>query len=701
MYGSGALLSAIALAADPSAEPHRVALLGLFAAAAAGALVLWALGPRCSLRLTQASTAAGSLLIAAGVALAGGGTLSVLYGLLFVWTAEFAAVFFRPRAALAQVWVAAGAHALALATLPAGTRVATWIVTAGTCHVVLLVNLMVERLSARLKGIVEHSGAAVAVVSPEGTIKHLGGAVERLFGHDPAGLGGVAIFDLLHADDRAAAAEALAEAVAGDGAVSFEVRLQRPNAAPLTVEANVENALDDPAVGGIVLTMRDVSERRRLQDQLAHQAHHDPLTGLPNRALFAQQVRHALARGGTGLCAVLFADLDNFKHVNDSLGHTAGDRLLEAASHRLGLVLRAADTVARLGGDEFGVLLAGVAGPEEAMVVADRIIDALQAPFPIGESEVFVTASVGVAASPAGAGADELLRDADLAMNMAKTDGRARALLFQPAMHTHLLERVELEGDLRRAVDRGELVLHYQPLVDIETSAVVGVEALVRWNHPRRGLVPPMQFIPLAEETGMIVPIGRWILEHACEGGAQLTGHDSTRPPLHVSVNLSARQLLDPGLVGHVRSALHRSSLAPDRLVLEITESVVAGNLDVIQSALEELRALGVRIAIDDFGSGYSSLRYLKTLPVDILKIDRAFVTGLGRAAKDDALADAIVTLGHSLGLATVAEGIESAVQLHHLHRAGCDLGQGFLFAAPMPLADLHQFLARPRTVAL
>ena len=450
------------------------------------------------------------------------------------------------------------------------------------------------------------------------------------------------------------------------------------------------------SLGGLALTLRDLTERRRLEEELDRQANHDPVTGLPNRRQFVHRVRQALLERGTDTCAVLFVDLDHFKDVNDTLGHAAGDDLLEAVAPRLATVLRADDTIARLGGDEFGVLLRAIGGPDEAAGVARRILDTLQAPFRLpmtSGSEVFVTASIGIAAAQPGqpVTVGELLRDADLAMNMAKADGRSGARLFQPAMHAHLLDRVELEADLRRAVERGELVLHYQPLVDIGSGSVVGVEALVRWNHPRRGLVPPLQFIPLAEDTGLIVQLGQWVLDAACTEGRGLAGS------LQVSVNLSARQLTDPGIVHHVAGALSRSGLSPERLVLEITESVVAVNLE---ATLGELRSLGVRIAIDDFGAGYSSLQYLKTLPVDILKIDRAFVNGLGRTPRDGALADAIVTLGHSLGLATVAEGIENQTQRDHMRRAGCDLGQGFLFAAPMPLAELREFLARPEAVA-
>ena len=711
MYGAGAVLAAAALLAPPSGASNRPAILGLCGLAGACAATIPALGRRFTVRVTHVVSAAASLMVAGGVALGRGSFLSILYGMLFVWIAQSTAMFFRPRAAVAHVLFASAAHAAALWTLPPGPRAATWLLTTGTCHVVLVFYRLMDPSSARLKGIVDHSGAAVAVVGPDGTIDDVAGTTRRLFGHEAAGLLGTSVLDLLHPDDRPAASEALARTVELGEAVSFEARLCHATGDWVPVEANLENALDDAALEGVVVTLRDVSERKRLEHALAHQAHHDPVTGLPNRTLFADRVRQALLRRRANVCAVLIVDLDHFKDVNDTLGHAAGDHLLEAVAPLLATVLRGNDTVARLGGDEFGVLLRGISDPAEATIVAGRMLDALRAPFDVAGTEVHVTASIGIATTQPGSATtvEELLRDADLAMNMAKHEGRSRSRLFQPAMHAHLLDRVELESDLRRAVERGELVLHYQPLIDIGSGGVVGVEALVRWNHPRRGLVPPLQFIPLAEDTGLIVGLGQWILGAACAEGRELaavsspmdlSGSPAAPGALHVSVNLSARQLQDPELVGHVAEALSRSGLPPERLVLEITETVLADNLEAIRTILEELRHLGVRIAIDDFGSGYSSLRYLKTLPVDILKIDRAFVNGLGRTAKDGALADAIVTLGHSLGLATVAEGIESEAQLDHLHRAGCDLGQGFLFAAPMPLVELRDFLSRPEPVA-
>jgi diguanylate cyclase (GGDEF)-like protein/PAS domain S-box-containing protein len=701
MSGAGAILGAAALLAPSSAGSNRAGILVLCGLAAVGAVALPALGPRLTVRVTHFTTVAGSLVVATGVTFGRGTFVSLLYGVLFVWIAQSAAVFFRPKAALAQVVFASAAHAVALTTLPPGPRAATWLLTAGTCYVVLAFHRLVDRQSARLKSIVEHSGAAVAVIGPHGTIYHVGGSTGQLFGHEGPRLTGTDIHDLVHSEDRATVEDALEQAVERGTPTTFEVRLHRPGGEWMTVEGNLDTALDDRSLQGIVLSLRDVTERKHLEDKLAHQANHDPITGLPNRTLFAERVRQALFQPGAGLCAALFVDLDHFKDVNDTLGHAAGDRLLETVSARLATVIRGVDTVARLGGDEFAVLLGDISDPSEATLVADRILDALRAPFEVDHTEVHVTASIGIAtAQPGSTSVDELLRDADLAMNMAKNEGRSRSRLFQPAMHAHLLDRVELEADLRRAVDRGELVLHYQPLVAIGTGGVVGVEALVRWNHPRRGLVPPLQFIPLAEESDLIIRLGRWVLDAACAEGHELT-RSASDLELHVSVNLSARQLADPGLVEHVSEALARSGLAPERLVLEITESVLAGNLEATRSTLEELRALGVRIAIDDFGSGYSSLRYLKTLPVDILKIDQAFVSGLGRTPRDGALAEAIVTLGHSLGLSTVAEGIESEAQRDHLHRAGCDLGQGFLFAAPMPMVELIRFLAGAQAVIL
>ncbi|MGH2688964.1 MAG: putative bifunctional diguanylate cyclase/phosphodiesterase, partial [Actinomycetota bacterium] len=639
MYGAGGVLAAATLLAPAAAAAQRIPILVLCAVACLGATTIVVLGPRFTEGIARLMGLAGSVIVAAGVALGDGTFLSVIYGLLFVWIAQASAIFFHPRHALEQVLFSSLVHAGALATLPPGSRAATWMLTTGTCHVVLAFYRLMEQHSARLRGIVEHSGAAVAVVGRDFTIQEIAGAGPRLFGHEPSVLSGSAIVELFHPEDQALVAEALGSVVRLGSSATLEGRVRHASGSWVHVEANLENALSDPSITGVVVTIRDVTERKRLQDELLHQANHDRLTGLPNRNQFTDRVRQALARRSTGMCAVLFVDLDHFKDVNDSLGHAAGDDLLEAVAARLEGALRTGDTVARLGGDEFGVLLGGIADPSEGALVADRILEVLRAPFEVGGSEVYVTASIGIAVAQAGGstGAGELLRDADLAMNMAKDEGRSRSRVFQTAMHAHLLERVELEADLRRAIERNELMLHYQPVVDIGAGRVIGAEALVRWNHPRRGLVPPMQFVPLAEESDLIVRIGRWVLDTACDEGVHFRA--PTGEPVHVGINLSARQLLDPSLVGDVRAALARSGLPPDHLLLEITESVVAGNIETTRTVLDELRGLGVRIAIDDFGSGYSSLRYLKTLPVDILKIDRAFVKGLGLTERDGALA--------------------------------------------------------------
>ncbi|MGH2576785.1 MAG: putative bifunctional diguanylate cyclase/phosphodiesterase, partial [Actinomycetota bacterium] len=376
---------------------------------------------------------------------------------------------------------------------------------------------------------------------------------------------------------------------------------------------------------------RDISERKAFEEQLEHQAFHDPLTELANRALFRDRVEHALerqTRDGRPV-SVLFMDLDDFKTINDTLGHAAGDQLLREAGERLKNCLRAADTAARLGGDEFGVLLedAGTGGAGvEAADVAARIMAALQDPFHLGRKEVFARGSIGIAtARPDLEGvpqsAEELLRNADVAMYMAKEAGKGRYQVFEPAMHDTALRRLELKADLQRAVDNREFVLHFQPIIELETGEITGLEALLRWNHPERGMVLPLEFIPLAEETGLIVPIGRWVIEEACRQAVQLKERFPATP-LHMAVNLSARQLQRPEIVGEIAETLMELGLDPGDLILEITESVMMRDMDLSIQRLTELKELGVKLAVDDFGTGYSSLNYIRRFPVDILKVD-------------------------------------------------------------------------------
>jgi diguanylate cyclase (GGDEF)-like protein len=425
------------------------------------------------------------------------------------------------------------------------------------------------------------------------------------------------------------------------------------------------------------------------------QAFTDPLTGLANRALFLDRLEHAFHRAerSDDEATVLFLDLDRFKLVNDSYGHAVGDELLIAVARRLQGCLRQAETAARLGGDEFAVLLEEEEGPRDAPRVAKRILQTLREPFVLHGKDVFISASIGIASAGTGT-AEELLRDADVAMYRAKAQGKSCYRVFEPGMHAEVVERLELEADMQRALERGGFEIHYQPIVELAGGRIVGVEALVRLRHPERGLVPPGVFIPLAEETGLILPIGRFVLREACHQVAiwQADAPQSS-PPLGLSVNLSGRQLQQPGTAAEVADAVTAAGLAPGSLTLELTETVLMQDTDLAVVRLEELRRLDVRLAIDDFGTGYSSLRYLQQLPIDVLKVAKPFVDALGREADEGAVARAIVDLARALKLDTVAEGIEEEGQAKRLLELGCRLGQGFHFARPMDAAALAERL--------
>jgi diguanylate cyclase (GGDEF)-like protein len=429
-------------------------------------------------------------------------------------------------------------------------------------------------------------------------------------------------------------------------------------------------------------------------DAAFHQAFHDSLTGLPNRAAFLDRLDHALAiaERSSAEVGVLFLDLDRFKTVNDSLGHAAGDELLVSVAERLGSCLRDGDTPARFGGDEFAVLLEGIGDASEAEEVAERVLARMREPFTVQGRTLIVSASVGISTATR-RGAD-VLRDADLAMYRAKTGGRDRHATFEPEMHEALVEQLELESDLRGAIERDEFVVHYQPIVHLATGEILGAEALVRWDHPTRGLLPPIAFIPLAEETKLIVPIGRRVLRAACEQAVKwLARHGE----LTMSVNLSGAQLMQPDLVQDVEDALRDSGLPARHLTLEITETVLMGDDEATMARLRELKALGIRLAVDDFGTGYSSLQYLRDFPLDILKVAKSFVDGIADEAQGAALARAIVELGESCQLDVVGEGIELIEQREGLLELGCELGQGFLFARPADPQTIDALLAERR----
>jgi diguanylate cyclase (GGDEF)-like protein len=443
--------------------------------------------------------------------------------------------------------------------------------------------------------------------------------------------------------------------------------------------------------------LRRAAEREILEEQLRHRAFYDSLTGLPNRALFLDRIAHGVARSdrlGQEL-AVLFIDLDRFKVINDSLGHSAGDQLLVQVGRRLRSCLRESDTIARLGGDEFTVLLEGRSAVADAMQAAERILAVLRAPFTIDGQEAYAAASIGISGGTSirESGRD-LLREADIALYRAKAAGRGRYTLFEPRMNHLPVEHLHLESELHRAIERSELRVHYQPIFALNDGRITGLEALVRWEHPDKGLIPPGHFIPLAEDTGLIVPIGKWVLEEACQQMRQWQLSFAGAEDMFVSVNVSARQLQDQRLLRDVEEALHNSGLYPGHLQLEITESVVMQEPEVTVVKLNALKGLGIKLAVDDFGTGYSSLAYLKRFPIDVLKVDRAFVGGLAQGGHDSAIVQTVVSLAKALGLHTTAEGIEERSQWTMLEKLGCDQGQGFVFSRPLKAFDIEALLA-------
>jgi diguanylate cyclase (GGDEF)-like protein/PAS domain S-box-containing protein len=446
--------------------------------------------------------------------------------------------------------------------------------------------------------------------------------------------------------------------------------------------------------------IHDITLRKELETQLQHQAFHDSLTGLANRALFRDRVAHALARRarGRGAISVLFSDLDDFKTVNDSLGHDAGDQLLVAVAERLRAVMRPEDTTARFGGDEFAILLEET-DKDGTRRAAERILEALRSPFEFHGRQVVMRASIGAAITSDGSTEpDDLLRQADLAMYTAKTSGKGRFAFYEPHMHEAAVTRMELKGDLEQALANRHFELHYQPIVDLRSGHVTGVEALVRWRHPERGLILPTEFIPIAEETGLIVPLGRWVIGEACRqlaawtADGRLSGARLQR--MSMWVNVSARELQEPEYVQTVADALEVSRIAPERLTLEITESGLMADLDQSTATLHRLRALGARLAIDDFGTGYSSLSYLERLPVEVLKIDRSFTAAIGQGRDVPVLVRSIVKLGQTLHMEVLAEGIETAEQLTRLRAIDCRLGQGFHFSPALPAVEVIELLA-------
>jgi diguanylate cyclase (GGDEF)-like protein/PAS domain S-box-containing protein len=558
-----------------------------------------------------------------------------------------------------------------------------------------------RRGEARFGSLVRHASDLITVIGLDGTISYQSPSIERLLGYGPEEVTGRPFSDLVHPSDGARVRQMLADgaAVPGDQPHVLQCTLVQRDGTPQQFEINYTNLLEDEHVGGIVLNCRDISERKAFEEQLTHQAFHDPVTGLANRALFAERVRHAIARSRreqNGV-AVVFLDLDDFKTINDSLGHAAGDEVLAEVAKRLATSVRASDTAARFGGDEFALLLEDIEGVQEAADTAERVLDSLAVPLRVGHKELSLRCSIGISvvSEDAPGGAEELIRDADAAMYRAKRDGKGSYRMFEPEMHQGVLARLELRTDLQRAIATEQLELHYQPVVRLDDGGVCGVEALLRWRHPERGMIPPDQFIPLAEETGLIIPIGRWVLREGCRQARRMRDALSPKAPLTMSINLSVKQLQHSDVIADVGDAVREAGIDPSALTLEITETVLMADTDLAVTRLRELKALGVNLALDDFGTGYSSLSYLSRFPVDILKMDRSFLRD-GATPETSALTSAVLALGTTLDLRVVAEGIEMPEQWTSLRDLGCEFGQGFFFAYPMDAdATLEHLAAR------
>lgn len=546
-------------------------------------------------------------------------------------------------------------------------------------------NRELKLSEGRFRSLVQNSSDVVCVLDPTGVVTYVSPSVSKVFGHHPSDLIGDPITDLIHHDDQSKVFATMSEVLSEPGtAPSIDCRWRNDKGEWKHGESIFTNLIADPSVSGIVVNTRDVTAKVLLQREWEAQVFKDPLTGLANRALFRERLAHTvvLREQDSAPMATLFLDIDDFKSVNDAHGHSVGDELLKQAATRLTGCLRPGDTAARFSGDEFALLLEE-ADRNEAAVVADRVIEALSEPFLIGDREIRVAASIGVVVGHGGEDVESLLRNADLAMYAAKHEGKNRFRIFEPAMHEEVVEHLQLVSDLRQAIEDDDFHVAYQPFLSLAEQSFVGVEALARWDHPTRGPLPPSVFIPVAEETGLITGLGRLILRTAVQQGskwAALSAGD-----FMISVNLSARQLLDPELVPYVEELLSRYGLEPSSLLLEITESQIMRDIETVIARLNSLKAVGVKIAVDDFGTGQTSLSQLGKLPLDVLKIDRSFVTALGQGVEELAVVQAIIRISQSYNYITIAEGVEEPSQVSELLRLGVDIGQGFMFSRPVP----------------
>jgi diguanylate cyclase (GGDEF)-like protein/PAS domain S-box-containing protein len=689
LYGPGALLVAVAtLLPHPGAELGVLTPTALTAAGVAAGLWFW--GDRLPRAVYPALCALGTLLIT--VAVHFGGVDGPAFAFLYVWAALYAFYFFFPGQILLQILLI-GIGFMLVGTAP-NTPLGSGMVMATVCIAGVLMRGAVDRLRQRERSfrfLFETNPQPMWVYAAEGhRFLAVNDAAVAQYGYSREELAAMRLSDIVPAGRTMTLPATGSGAPAGSHREVHRLKDGRS----IETQVFVDHAWFEQRPAVLALCI-DVTEQTAMERELRHRAFHDPLTKLANRTLLRDRLAHALARRRRepAPLGVVVIDLDDFKAVNDTLGHGVGDELLIAVADRLCGLVRPGDTVAHIGGDEFAMLLDG-AGTEELIAVAQRILGAFHTPLIAGGSEIFVSASVGGAVSSAGRTVDELLRDADLAMYSAKTAGKNRFEVYAPARHGGQLRRLERATDLRRAAENDELFLEYQPVISLSTGAVASIEALVRWRHPRLGVISPADFIPLAEETGLMVPIGSWVLRAACE---QMRRWEVALPRAShfpVAVNVSPQQLRESQFVDEVDCILRDTQLQPSRLTIEVTESVMVHDLAAVRERLERLRASGVRVALDDFGSGYSSLGYLRGLPLDLVKIDRVFVGDLDLDPETPSLIASIVRLLQALDLDIVAEGVETSAQLEHVRALGVDWVQGYLLSPP---ADADSLVRRLR----
>ncbi len=580
--------------------------------------------------------------------------------------------------------------------LPTAIRTLTTQVSLALSRTDLQERAIEIQSSERFEALIQASSDVISIAGPDGHVRFQSPSVRQVFGYEVHDIVGRDLLELVHPDDvepmrlnyRRAVEDATAPLVC-------ECRIRHADGSWRHTETRISNLMNVPAIAGIVLNTRDVTQRHALEAELRHQAFHDSLTGLANRALFINRLEHALlqAKRHNTTLALLYCDMEGFNRLNDSLGYSAGEAALVMVADRLRTCVRGEDTVARLSSDEFGLLLDRLTSSVDATMAMERIMSALRQPIQLPGAQVELQPHIGIVVSMGGEETGEdLLRNGAVAMHRARVSETGYAL-FDPEMHADAIRRIQVESELRTAIEEGQFVLHYQPTIDLHTGRLTGVEALVRWQHPRRGLVPPMEFIPLAEESGLIVPLGQWTIKEACRQVRVWQQEIPAGEPIALNVNLSARQLRHPNIVRDIADALDDTGLLPNRLVLEITESVLMVDTAATLNRLYQLKSLGVRLAIDDFGTGYSSFAYLRRFPVDILKIDKSFVDGVATEPTSSALVDAMIRIGKTLRLETVAEGVERVEQADRLRTLQCDIGQGYLFSRPLPCDAITNLL--------